>query len=288
MSRIIAVSGSRHQDSWLSGISHLFSLLECAGFQIIVQKRFYDYLCSKHLGLPAGCREVDSPEGAEACISLGGDGTFLRTAQWVGSESVAILGINTGHLGFLAHYSLDDADEIVDSLRERRFIAERRLLLRVECDNMPPQIWPYALNEVAILKEDTSSMITVNTTIDGYFLADYLADGLLISTPTGSTGYNLSVGGPILQPDIDCRLISPIAPHSLTMRPLVVGADSTIEATTTSRAHTYRVSLDGRSFVMKCGSTIRISRAPFAIATLRLPEDNFASTLRQKLHWAVR
>lgn len=287
--RTIAISGSRHQDAHFPGLRRLFGLLHEAGFKACVQRRFFCYLDDGGMELPPSFRPADEPSPlAEAAISLGGDGTFLRAAQWIADRRIPILGINTGNLGFLAHSSMDDAGTLVDALRERRFITEPRMLLRIEGDQIPGQIWPYALNEIAILKEDTSSMINVRTEIDGYFLADYLADGLLISTPTGSTAYNLSAGGPILQPSLEGRVISPVAPHSLTMRPLVVDAESPITATTTSRALTYRVSLDGRSFVMRCGTSIRITRAPFPVLMLRLPDDNFASTLRQKLHWAVR
>ncbi len=287
--RTIAVCGSRHQDSYFTGLQRLFRLIDEAGFRTCVQRRFFNYLTGLGMKLPDMFCPADAPPAkAEAAISLGGDGTFLRTAQWIADRRIPILGINTGNLGFLAHSAITDAVPLVDALRDRSFVAEPRMLLRIECESMPEQIWPYALNEVAILKEDTSSMINVRTEINGYFLADYLADGLLIATPTGSTAYNLSAGGPILQPSLEGRVISPVAPHSLTMRPLVVDADSPITATTTSRAHTYRVSLDGRSFVMRCGSSIRITRAGFPVLMLRLPDDDFASTLRHKLHWAVR
>ena len=195
------------------------------------------------------------------------------------------MGINTGHLGFLASCSLDEPDYIADGLIEGYFKPERRELLQISGNDIPDGTWPYALNEVAILKDDTSSMINVSAELDGYHITDYLADGLLISTPTGSTGYNLSVGGAILQPTLDAWIVSPIAPHSLTMRPLVVAGDSEIRLTTNSRAEHYRVSLDGRSFTMKCGSGILVRRAGFHISLLRKPDEDFAKTLRNKLHW---
>lgn len=289
MPRIIALSGSRHQNQFLNGIPSLLKAFADRGFSLRFHSRFFGYLTENGIEMQPGWEAMDRPDAdIEAVISLGGDGTFLRTAQWLGGLPVPMLGINTGHLGFLTHYDLDDAAAIAEALYQHKFTAEQRSLLAVSGQGIPAHIWPYALNEVAILKEDTSSMITVHTELDGYFLADYLADGLIISTPTGSTGYNLSVGGPIMQPTIDCRVISPIAPHSLTMRPLVIGADSEVAATTTSRAHTYRISLDGRSFVMTCGSQVKVSRAPFGVFTLRLESDNFPSVLRRKLHWAVR
>ncbi len=286
---LLAICGSRHQDQFLPDIQRLCNLLADTGFSAQINPRFHSYLTDKGVILPKSFypAEMPSPQ-CRAAISLGGDGTFLRAAQWVGTSDIPIVGINTGHLGFLAHYSLEDSMRVANALATNEFSSRPRMLLEVKGQHIPSHIWPFALNEVAILKEDTSSMINVHTRIDGYFLADYLADGLLIATPTGSTGYNLSVGGPIVEPELDCRLISPIAPHSLTMRPLVVGAEAPIQATVTSRALNYRVSLDGRSFVMKCGSSITVSRAPFSIRVASLPDDNFASTLRQKLHWAIR
>lgn len=284
----LAVRGSRRQDSYLPRVAGLFARLLAAGFSLSVERRFAAYLSGHGLDL-SGMEVVDEvPDGTQAIVSLGGDGTMLRSAQWAAGRPLPVLGINTGHLGFLSHFSLDDCDMLPGLLRGGTLTGERRVALTVSGAGIPPGVWPYAFNEVTILKEETSSMITVHTTLDGYFLADYLADGLIMSTPTGSTGYSLSVGGPIVQPTLDCRVLSPIAPHSLTMRPLVVAGDAVVEATTTSRADTYRVSLDGRSFVMRCGTTLRVSRAPFALYILRRPGDNFARTLRDKLLWSRR
>ena len=145
----------------------------------------------------------------------------------------------------------------------------------------------YALNEVAILKDETSSMIHIHTDLDGIFLADYSADGLIIATPTGSTGYNMSAGGPLLQPVMDAMVITPVAPHSLTQRPLVVSGGSRVTATTESRSSLYRVSVDGSSFTLPEGSTIEICRAPYCLNILTRPDGDFASTLRHKLTWAT-
>ena len=162
--RTIAVCGSRHQDSYFTGLQRLFRLIDEAGFRTCVQRRFFNYLTGLGMKLPDMFCPADAPPAkAEAAISLGGDGTFLRTAQWIADRRIPILGINTGNLGFLAHSAITDAVPLVDALRDRSFVAEPRMLLRIECESMPEQIWPYALNEVAILKEDTSSMINVRT-----------------------------------------------------------------------------------------------------------------------------
>ena len=165
---------------------------------------------------------------------------------------------------------------------------ESRMLLRLECDHLPEDMWPYALNEVSVLKEDTSSMINVEASIDGFPLADYLVDGLVVSTPTGSTAYSMAAGGPIVEPTLQCVVLTPVAPHTLTLRPLVVGSESEILLKVTSRADAFRVSLDGRSIVMPCGTTLRVRRALFSTIVMRRPDDDFASILRNKLLWGRR
>ena len=165
---------------------------------------------------------------------------------------------------------------------------EPRMLLHLESDHLPSGLWPYALNEISILKEDTSSMINVSTRIDGFPLAEYLADGLVVCTPTGSTAYSMAAGGPIVQPTLECITLTPLAPHTLTLRPLVVGADSDLHLKVTSRADAFRVSLDGRSVVMPCGATLRVRRALFSTIVMRRPDDDFASILRNKLLWGRR
>lgn len=286
--RTIAIYGSRRQEQYLSKIADLLRLLQNNGFQIVIHPNLYNYLLDK-IDLPESCLSaMEIPSEAEAALSIGGDGTFLRTAQWVGNRQIPILGINTGHLGFLSMCDIEDPKSIVDDITDRNLTIEQRSMLRLEAPYIPDDFWPYALNEVAILKQDTASMITVQTKVDNSFLTDYLADGLLVSTPTGSTGYNMSVGGPILRPTIDNWVLSPVAPHSLTMRPLVINSDAIIQACTVSRAKTYRISLDGRSYSLPCGSTITIRKAEFPMLVMRRNNDNFAATLRNKLLWGAR
>ncbi|MDE5653393.1 MAG: NAD(+)/NADH kinase, partial [Muribaculaceae bacterium] len=258
----VAISGNRRQQGYLPEIDRLLRLLREAGIAIAIERRFADYLADEGIAVDA-CEIVDSPPAdAGAAISIGGDGTFLRTARWIGRLETPVLGINTGHLGFLASYTPAESAELVDMLRLGRATVERRTALRVDVGDIPdaPTL-PYALNEVAILKDDSSAMINVSVNIDGAHLADYLADGLLVSTPTGSTGYSLSVGGPILFPTLDAICLSPIAPHTLTLRPCVVGGDAEITAVTTARTSHYRVSLDGVSLRKQAGSAISLRRA---------------------------
>ena len=284
----IAVFGNTYQDPYLLQLKELFFKLKEKGIEVDIERKFYDYLADR-IEVSAFSDIVDTPtENYDLVLSIGGDGTFLHTAQWVADLGIPILGINTGHLGFLSMYRLEETDDLIDSLMNNNLVIEQRLLLQVISQELPKDVWPYALNEVAILKQDTSSMISVRAEVNGFFLADYLVDGLVIATPTGSTGYNLSVGGPILQPTIDNCVLSPIAPHTLTMRPLVVSADSEIKTITTSRVDTYRLSLDGRSFSLPCETEITIRKAPFSISVMRQTDNNFADTLRDKLHWGKR
>lgn len=255
------------------------------GMNVVAEDNFYRYLLS-HDALPTGCGSIENADtDVKLVVSFGGDGTFLHAAQWVGSRRIPILGVNTGHLGFLASWMIDDANAIIETICRDEMSIERRSLLMVKCKAMPRHVWRYALNEVSILKENTASMITVSTRVDDFFLTDYLVDGLVISTPTGSTAYNLSAGGPILQPTLDAWVLSPIAPHTLTMRPLVIDARSVVTAIPSSRSGGCMVSIDGRSFSVPSDSEITLCRAPFPTLIARRHTDNFAATLRNKLLW---
>ncbi len=287
--RKVVIAGNSHQRLHLEDICNLLTLLRERGIAVAIDRRFALYLKANSVAVEDGEMTDDVPENAGAAISIGGDGTFLRTARWIGPLGIPVLGINTGHLGFLASYNPAESRELVEMLYLGNAEVEERMVLRVDVGESPdaPAL-PYALNEVAILKEDTSSMINVNVEVNGNYLADYLADGLLISTPTGSTGYSLSVGGPILFPSLEAICLSPIAPHTLTFRPCVVGGDAIIKARTITRANQYRLSLDGVSVLMDAGSEITVSKADFTIRVIRRLDDSFASTLRQKLLWGVR
>ncbi|MCM1291308.1 MAG: NAD(+)/NADH kinase [Prevotella sp.] len=284
-----ALFGNHYQERHLSEVQRLVSLLREHNLKIYIEEDFAQYLIDSGVELPPEAIMVkDLPEDTDVIFSIGGDGTFLHAAQWCGDSQIPIVGINTGHLGFLSNCPADESHILIDEMMTGSLRYERRALLQISGVTLPDGFWPFALNEIAVTKEETSSMITVSTFADGHFVADYLGDGLVISTPTGSTAYNLALGGPILQPTLGCALLTPIAPHSLTFCPLVVSGESIIECTTHSRAANYRVTADGRSFIAPCGTVLKISRAPFRIVTLRRPGDNFAATLRHKLHWGSR
>lgn len=285
--KTILVAGNECQASHIHEISRLLDLLRAAGMRLKVQEPFAFYLRNHGLNISEGeITAVPVPE-AYAAVSVGGDGTLLRAARWIGLEQTPIIGFNTGHLGFLASYTPDETEEIVALLRDGTGVVEKRFALRVSVDGEPVTPMPFALNEVAFLKDDTASMISLHVEIDGAFLADYMADGLLVSTPTGSTGYNLSAGGPILQPTMRCMAVTPIAAHSLTLRPLVVEGNSRFTVRASSRAKHFRLSLDGVSQTLGCNSVVQIEAADFSPRLMRAPGATFAETLRRKLLWGT-
>lgn len=284
----IAVFGNRYQEAHIEELSTLFDLMSRHNVWVEMEESFYNYLCSA-LTSPPEVNDLIKGDDFNAAIalSIGGDGTFLRTAQRVGEKEIPILGINTGHLGYLADVTVNEANDKLQNLLDGKYHVESRTMIAVTSPDARLDLWRYALNEVAILKEDTSSMIEMEATVDDSHLATYLADGLIVSTPTGSTGYNLSVGGPIVAPSAPVWAISPVAAHSLTMRPLIVADDSVISVTTRSRSETYRISLDGRSQTLPVGTTIEMRRAPFVTRVIQRLDHRFTDTLRSKLLWGI-
>lgn len=224
----------------------------------------------------------------DMALSIGGDGTFLRTAAKVGEAGIPILGINAGRLGFMTAISLEEAAEVLPKmLTEKQYSIEDRAMLSLEIPNCKQPYQPFALNEVAVLKRDVSSMISVSVNIDGVLLNTYDADGLTIATPTGSTAYALSAGGPILEPGSNCFEIVPIAPHSLTTRPLVIRDHGVIDVTVKSRNNLFLVAVDGLPIHLTTEYKLRLTRASHNIRVVRRPDHTFYDTLRQKFFWGA-
>ncbi len=281
----LAIYGSRRQEGHIEYISRFMRRLEDLGVEVVMHPKLYTYLRSVILPSLAAVRRVTDSNDfqADAAVSIGGDGTFLRTAMWVSERRIPILGVNTGHLGYLTAVGVDRLPEVPDYLFAGGFSHSHRSLIQVKAEGL--KSWPYALNEVAVTKDDSASMIDARTTLDGRIFADYVADGLIVATPTGSTAYNLSVGGPIVQPDAPVWVVSPIAAHTLTMRPVVVSDLSQLAITVNARSERFRLTLDGRSVSLPVGSTVELCRAPFDVEVLHLSTSSFAETLRTKLHW---
>ncbi|MBR1550724.1 MAG: NAD kinase [Muribaculaceae bacterium] len=284
----LLIFGHEHQEKSMEGIAHLLSTVRSMGIEMAMEDAFERHV---RAGGVTGLDSVATfcpqalPQG-DVALSLGGDGTFLSTVMWVGDRGLPILGINTGHLGYLTSATLEQADRALADLVAGRYTIEERSMLRVQCQGMEVQ-HPYALNEIAILRQDTSSMIEMDTLLRGNPLTTYKGDGLVVSTPTGSTAYNLSAGGPLLEPTTRCIVLSPLSPHSLNMRPLVVGDDAVLNIVTHSRATHYQVSIDGETVVCPTGSMVTIDRAPFVTHVVHLEGHDFARTLRHKLLWGT-
>ena len=284
MKRLV-IFGNTYQQGDVGRVLTLLEYLRQRGLDVAVEREYLRYLSQEHeIGLPAFAA-AHVPD-ADMALSLGGDGTFLTTAMWVSPKGMPILGVNVGHLGYLTAGSLDEHAHVIDDVLAGNYRIEERTMLQVACDAVEIS-HPWALNEVAILRHETSSMLDMETRLRSHELTTYRGDGLIISTPTGSTAYNMSVGGPILEPTTSCLVLSPISPHSLTMRPLVVRDDSEIVVRTHTRATHYEVSLDGEVSLCPTGSTLTISRAPYCARVVQTLDNNFASTLRQKLLWGT-
>ncbi|WP_224483941.1 NAD kinase [Robertkochia aurantiaca] len=220
-------------------------------------------------------------------FSVGGDGTILRTILYVRDLDIPILGINTGRLGFLATVQKEDIKKTVEVISKGEFRVKRRALLQITTD---PGIEDqaevnFALNEVAISRKNTTSMITVATWLDGEYLTSYWADGLIVSTPTGSTGYSLSCNGPVITPSTDAFVLTPIAPHNLNARPLVIPDNTKIRLKVSGREENYLVSLDSRIATLSNTTEIFIEKAPFTVKMVDLEDQSFLKTLRNKLLW---
>lgn len=286
----IAIYGNEYQDRYFCFLERMFDLLALSDVHTSIDGNFYEYLCrvmNKHPQVDSVITDNTTAE-ADVALSIGGDGTFLRTAEKVAQKGIPILGVNTGHLGYLADANVEDIDNVVKDLLSHNYKIEERTVLYVTSDAKDVVIDnPYALNDVSIMRQDTALMICMHTLVNGYDLTTYKGDGLIISTPTGSTAYNLSVGGPILEPTSSNMVLSPISAHSLTMRPLVLRDDSEIRVTTTSRVPMYRISVDGRPFSLPVGSTITVRKADFRVKVIQHTDHNFADTLRNKLMWGM-
>ncbi len=285
----IAVYGNIYQERYLKPLVRLFISLLRDDITLVIERHFHTYL-SRHIPMIEQFKAIESVDelnGVEIALSIGGDGTFIHTSKHIALQQIPVLGINTGHLGFLTDYSVDDIDTIADDILSGNYRIEERTLLDVHTDHDLHMDYPYALNEVAIIRQNTSSMITLDTKINNTELTRYMGDGLVVATPSGSTAYNLSVGGPILDPTSNNWAISPIAPHSLNMRPLVVNDDSILSIKTNSRSAAYRLSIDGSSFTLPIGTTVTLRKANFTIKVVQKVNHSFAEALRTKLMWGT-
>ena len=283
-----AIIGNTYQPKKSVSIQKLLACLAQRQADVRIEREFYDFITSsQHLPLD-GVQLIDGSNfNADFVISMGGDGTFLRAASMVGSKQIPILGINTGRLGFLADVTAQEIEHTIQALYEDDYALDTRAVIQVETDGQPLQGYCCALNDVAILKRDNASMITIHTTINGEFLTTYQADGLILSTPTGSTAYSLSNGGPIIVPGTHVFSLTAVAPHSLNVRPIVVSEDSEINLTIESRTHNFLVALDGRSEKLADSTRLTLRKAPYRVMVVKRAGTKYFHTLRDKMMWGA-
>ena len=243
---------------------------------------FKNLLVGKN-NLPIDINKID------VLFTIGGDGTLLRAIPLIKDSNVPILGINTGQLGFLTSVNKESLVKGLDMFFNKKYTLIKRTLIELKTSPEIDEItsFPYALNEVTINRKNSTSMLSIKTTINQKLLTTYWSDGLIISTPTGSTGYSLSSGGPIISPDANTFVLNPIAPHNISMRPLIVPDKSDIKINVTGRSKKHLISLDNRRVTIKNESYISISKAPFLVKTIQLEGDDFFMTLRDKLFWGL-
>ena len=283
-----ALFGNIYQAKKSAHVLRLLSILGKHQAEVYIHKDFFLYLTKdQKMDIQvAGVFEGDDFE-ADMVLSMGGDGTFLKAASYVGKKNIPILGINTGRLGFLADISPEEMEETFEDIYRKNYKVEDRSVLQVFSENQFLKGYPCGLNEIAILKRDSSSMITIHTSINGAYLTTYQADGLVIATPTGSTAYSLSIGGPIIVPHSKTIAITPVAPHSLNVRPIVVNDDCEITLDVESRSHNFLVAIDGRSETCREGTRLTIRKADYHIKIVKRPNHVFFHTLRNKMMWGA-
>jgi NAD+ kinase len=286
----IAIYGQYYLNSTEPIIKDIFVFFKKNNTELIIEAAFLEMLYKKNLihetyQTFSSHTELDS--SFDLLISIGGDGTILRAATLVRNSGIPILGINAGRLGFLASVQKDNIDSFLQFVMDKKYSISKRTLLSLDCspENDAIKEINFAMNEITVSRKDTTSMITIETYLDGEFLNSYWADGLIISTPTGSTGYSMSCGGPILTPNVKSLVIAPIAPHNLNARPLVIPDDTEVKLRVSGREENYLVSLDSRVTTIANESILIIKKTPFQINMVEIQEETFLKTLRNKLLW---
>ncbi len=293
----IAVFGNAMKSQTLVEVRHILEFMTEKGVHVLLSQELRQELnLREYPGFPENWDSDEQPENVygepiDFALSVGGDGTFLTSSAVIGDKNIPILGVNVGHLGFLADVQSQDLDDILQKLVAGEYTIEQRSLLKVSVLDKEGSfrndlvMAPNALNEVAILKQGLTNMLSIETRVNGELLHTYHSDGLVISTPTGSTAYNLSIGGPLVVPQNRAIILTPIAPHSLTVKPIVVPDDWTFDIRVSSRYDTYMVSVDGRSQSLSTDMSLHIERAPYTVKVVQIGDNSFLKSLRTKLNW---
>ena len=286
----VAIYGRKITKLTLPAFNEILETVSSFGWGILLEEDLSKSL--KQKGLNSDSTKTFSShkhlkKDVDLMISVGGDGTFLKSVDYVRDSEIPVLGINTGRLGFLANVSKDQIQESLSLIKAKKYIFQKRSLLSVHVNDGNGAQDFFAMNELALHKKDTSSMITVKVSLDGNFLNSYWYDGLIVSTPTDSTAYNLSGGGPIVTPGCQVHLVTPIAPHNLNVRPMVIPDHMTITLNVEGRGRSYLMSIDGKSRSIKQGQEIIINKAAFMINVVKFENNNFLDTIRNKMLWGI-
>ncbi|MBQ7381758.1 MAG: NAD kinase [Paludibacteraceae bacterium] len=293
----IAIFGNALKANTLIEVRHILQFMTERGVHVMLSQELRQELdLREYPSFPENWDGEKQPENIygepiDFALSVGGDGTFLTSAAAIGNKNIPILGVNCGHLGFLAEVQTNDLDAILNQLVAGQYTIEQRSLLNlsiIDKDGIIREgliMSPNALNEIAILKQGLTNMLTIETKVNGELLHTYHSDGLVIATPTGSTAYNLSIGGPLMVPQSRGIILTPIAPHSLTVKPLVVPDDWKFDIRVTSRYDSYMVSVDGRSQSLSTDMSLHIERATYTVKVVQIGDNSFLKSLRNKLNW---
>ncbi|MDO5104342.1 NAD kinase [Capnocytophaga sp.] len=285
----IAIYAQQYSESYRKVLADLHANFQ-SGDTIYIEQHFLEELKTKlpeYENVRSFSKFSDLDPSFDVMLTIGGDGTILRAITFVRNLNIPILGINVGRLGFLAMAQKDEIKHTLQLLRSKAYNISERSVIEIITSNERQAISDinFALNEITVTRKNTASMITINTELNGEFLTSYWADGLIISTPTGSTGYSLSCGGPVITPESKNFVITPIAPHNLNARPLVISDDTEIKLTVSGREKKYFVSLDSRIETLSNKTAIIVRKADFSIKMIRLENESFIKTLRNKLLW---
>lgn len=283
----IGIHGKSFNEETRLFIQDAFHLLEKHEVEIFISLEFNQLIKEANIQLqnPEIYEENEDLEYLDFFFTFGGDGTLLEAVTHVGRAQVPILGINTGRLGFLATTARSDFEKAFTALKENRYSYDERTLIKLESNTSLFNGQNYALNDFAILKKDTSSMIVVHAFIDGEFLNSYWADGIIVATPTGSTGYSISCGGPLVLPQSNNFILTPVSPHNLTVRPIVVPDDCELSFTIEGRSNNFLISMDSRFETVDNTIELKVKKENFNARLIKLDDSNYFKTLRQKLNW---
>lgn len=287
----IAVYGKKIQNKTdFNDFDEIFKIIKEFGWNIIVEENLKNELAKRnnvYQSLSTYNSHTDFTSGIDCALSIGGDGTFIKTVSFVRDSNVPIIGINLGRLGFLANINRNQIVQSFKMLEENNYITQERSLLCVESERGLFDNANFALNEVTIQRKNTASMIAIYAELNGEYLNTYWADGLIISSPSGSTAYNLSCGGPIVVPNCEVHILTPIAAHNLNVRPMIVSNKLPLKLSVKGRTNSFLLSLDGKVMEIKADEEIIVKKAPFTIQTIEFENSSFLETIRNKMLWGL-